>query len=931
MAILYGAMLNSAAQTGEIRGRVIEKETGESMTGVNIVIESLLAGASSDLDGNYSLNVAPGTYKLKISYISFNTVELNDVIVEAGKVTEVNVAMEESVVGFEEVVVTAVRRMNSEVQMLEAVKSSSMVVSGISSQQITRTQDRDASEVVKRIPGISIIDNKFIIARGLSQRYNNVWINNNAVPSSEADSRAFSFDMIPSGQIENIMIVKSPAPELPADFTGGFVKVATKNMPAENALQISYGVNFNTETQFNDFKYAKGSGTDFLGFDNGLRDMRSAVPSKRMVNDADNAPQISRVTREGFNNDWSVRSRRPGPDQRFSLMLNRHRKMTGAGQLGLVAALNYSYGSRTYTDMQNSRYGVYNKRDDQPEYIYKYSDNQYNITAKVGAMLNLTWMLNNNHRLEIRNIFNQTGHDRYTERDGYQNISSFYKQQKDEYRYSSRGAYTGQIGGNHILSEADKLDWTVGYSYANKNQPDRRIVNKEEETGSAAYNGLYRIDQNEITRDFIRLDENIYSVTINYNHQFDFGYFLPLLKAGVYTEYRERTYNTRYFEYRYRSANLPGDFIYRDVTSEIMIPENYGFDKFRIYDNTNNGNNYKGDDILASGYAGISLPIDKFNVYAGVRYENNNMRLTNYTTMTTDATKDYDYSQADFFPSVNATYNINQKNLLRFAYGQSINRQEFREVSPSSYYDFELFSFVQGNTELKPAYIQNFDLRYEIYPSKGELISLALFYKKFTNPIEWTYLDAGGSYTFTYENAQSAENFGVELDMKKNLDFIGLPNLTMSFNGAIIESNVIFGEDSREHDRPMQGQSPFLVNTGVFYQNNNQTLNIGLMYNIIGKRIVDIGKVDAGQDGSINNDIPDMYEMPRSAIDLSVSCKLGKYVELSAGVRDILAQNVVFKQFPKFYDDAGNIHEREQTTKEFMPGRNFALSVKINL
>ena len=528
---------------------------------------------------------------------------------------------------------------------------------------------------------------------------------------------------------------------------------------------MSYGVNFNTETQFHDLKYAKGSTTDFLGFDNGLRDMRSVVPTQRMVNDADNAAQISQVTRDGFNNNWSVGVRRPAPDQRFSLMLNRFRKTKGTGQLGLVAALNYNYGSRTYSDMQNSRYGVYNNRDDQPEYIFKYFDNQYNITAKVGAMLNLTWILNNNHRLELRNIFNQTGHDRYTEREGYQNISSFYKQQKDEYRYSSRGAYTGQIGGNHTFSEADKLDWIVGYSYANKNQPDRRIVNKEEETGSANYNGIYRIDQNEISRDFIRLDENIYSATVNYNRQFDFGSFAPLLKAGIYTEYRERTYDTRYFEYRYRSANLPGDFIYRDVVSEIMTPENYGFDKFRIYDNTNNGNNYKGDDMLACGYAGFNLPFEKFNVYAGVRYENNNMRLTNYTTMTTDATKDYKYHQADFFPSVNATYNFDKKNLLRFAYGQSINRQEFREVSPSSYYDFELFSFVQGNTDLKSAYMQNFDLRYEIYPSRGELISLAFFYKRFTNPIEWTYLDAGGSYTFTYENAQSADNYGVELDL----------------------------------------------------------------------------------------------------------------------------------------------------------------------
>ena len=167
--------------------------------------------------------------------------------------------------------------------------------------------------------------------------------------------------------------------------------------------------------------------------------------------------------------------------------------------------------------------------------------------------------------------------------------------------------------------------------------------------------------------------------------------------------------------------------------------------------------------------------------------------------------------------------------------------------------------------------------------------------------------------------------------MKKNFDFIGLPNFTMSFNGAVINSKVMFGDKSIEHDRPMQGQSPFLANTGLFYQNDKQTLNIGLMYNIIGKRIVGIGKVDTSVGGSIDNNIPDMYEMPRNAVDLSVSCKLSKHVELSAGIRDILAQSVLFKQFPKFYDDAGNIQKREQATKKFNPGRNISVSIKVNL
>ncbi len=929
--VFLGATQWAMAQTGEIRGKIIEKATGEPMVGANIVIESITMGTTADLDGNYSMKVTPGTYTVKVSFVSYNSVEVTDVKVEAGKTAEANIAMEEASTGIEEVVVTAVRKMNSEVSMINALKTSNLVLSGVSSQQISKTQDRDASEVVKRIPGISIIDDKFIVARGLSQRYNNVWINNNAVPSSEADSRAFSFDMIPSGQIENIMIVKSPAPELPADFTGGFVKVATKNMPSENTFQISYGVHFNSETHFQDFKYAKGSGSDFLGFDNGYRDMRSVVPAQRMENDATtNADQITQVTRDGFNNDWIVHTRRPIPDQRLSMMLNRYHKM-GSGQLGLVAALNYSYSSRTYADMQNSRYGVYNSRDDQPEYLYKYTDNQYTTTAKIGGMFNVIWMPNDNHRLEFRNILNQSGRDRYTERDGYENKSSYYGQQKDEYLYTSRTAYTGQLSGTHTLSVANKLDWTVGYSYANKNQPDRRIINKQEETSSAKYNGLMAVEYNGITRDFIRLDENMYSAGINFSHNFGFGTFTPALKAGVYAEYRDRAYDTRYFLYRYKSSNLPDDFEYCDVPTQIMVSENFAADKLYLYDTSDKTNNYKGDDLLASGYVGINIPLKNLNVYAGVRYENNNMGLTNYTTLTTDVTETKKYQQTDFFPSVNATYNLNKTNLVRFAYGQSINRQEFREISPSSYYDFDLFSFVQGNPDLKPAYIQNFDLRYEIYPSSGELISLALFYKKFTNPIEWTFIDAGGSYTYTYENAKSAQNYGIELDLKKNLDFIGLPALSVTINGAIIDSKVAFGEESREHDRPMQGQSPYLVNAGLFYQNNKQALTVGMMYNIIGKRIVGIGKVDTSQGGSIDNDIPDMYEMPRNTIDLSVSYKFGKRWEINAGVRDILAQSVVFKQFPQFYDESGVLQKREQTTKEFKPGRNFSASLKLNL
>lgn len=375
--------------------------------------------------------------------------------------------------------------------------------------------------------------------------------------------------------------------------------------------------------------------------------------------------------------------------------------------------------------------------------------------------------------------------------------------------------------------------------------------------------------------------------------------------------------------------NLPQGFLFRDVATGMMLPEYFASDKFYISDATDRTNDYKGENLMYCGYLGLNIPFGKFNVYTGVRYENYNMTLTNFVTLTSNETEQLDYRQSDFFPSINATYNINKTNLLRFAYGKSINRQVFREVSPSTYYDFDLFSFVRGNKDLKQAYIQNYDFRYEIYPSSGEMFSFSLFYKKFINPIEWTFIDAGGTYTFTFENAELAKSFGAELDIKKSLDFIGLPDLMLSFNGALISSEVKFSKKSQDHNRPMQGQSPYLINSGLFYQ--NEKITAGLMYNIIGKRIVGIGRSDNSQGGTIDNDVPDMFEMPRHVIDLSFSYKIGAHIELSAGIRDIMASPLVYKQFPEFIDDKGKIQKREQTNKEYKPGRNFSLTVKYNL
>ncbi|MCL2597553.1 MAG: TonB-dependent receptor [Paludibacter sp.] len=320
-AILLISFTQIYAQTGSsITGKISDKKTGEGIAGATIIIEGTNLGTLTDADGQFLLtDISDTKQKMKISAIPYKTMEV-EIEVKSNEIINLNFSLEEdNPIELSSVSVIGFRKMNSEISMLNLQKNALNVVSGISSQQIAKTQDKDASEVMKRIPGISILDNRYIIARGLSQRYNNAWINNNAVPSSEADTRSFSFDMIPGGQIENILIVKSPVPELPADFTGGFVKISTKNMPTENSIQISYGTNFNTTTHFQNFKAAKGSPTDFLGFDNGFRSMRSVVPKERMNNQ--NADLVTNVSKNGFNNNWGIRTYTPIGDQRFSFSL----------------------------------------------------------------------------------------------------------------------------------------------------------------------------------------------------------------------------------------------------------------------------------------------------------------------------------------------------------------------------------------------------------------------------------------------------------------------------------------------------------------------------------------------------------------------------------------------------------------------------------
>lgn len=923
LGLLSAASMPTWAQ--QIKGVVIDQKSKETLIGAVVTVDGTNVKAITNIDGNFQIDGLDKEkkYTLYINYVGYKTQKIDGV---QAKDADQVIALQPDEQQLKEVTVTAVERRNTDAAMIQVAKNSPVIVSNVSAQEISRTQDTNAGEVIRRVPGVSLIDDKFVMVRGLSQRYNNVWVNGGAVPSSEADSRAFSFDIIPSSQIDNLTIVKSPTAEYPADYSGGFIIVNTKEIPAENSFNIAVGGNWNTSSAFQNFSYSKGSGTDFLGFDNGLRSLNggihAALNPQLNANGKPVGDYATSLLGNGLNNDWLVKNRKPLGDLKLAASLNQ-RWMLGGRTLGMLAALNYTNEYRTYENMENNLYGIYDAANDKPNYLRHSVDDQYNNNVRLGAMLNFTFLSKDgNHKYQLKNIFNQLATSRYTWRDGVSAQSNL--ERSAEYYYRSRTTYNGQLTGKHTFT-SDALDWSIGYAYANRHLPDRRRYLIDD----ALESGVYALSTgNDISREWTQLDEHILSLGVNDKHHFKFGNFEPDLQVGAYGEYRSREYQTRNFIYNWNVSdnNMPSDFRHSDIPTLLSSEANMGYDKLYLLEEKQMRNNYRGHNTLGAGYLALSLPFGKLGIHAGVRFEHNDMELISNSRDYEKSESSRHYKTDDVFPSLNTTYKINDQHQVRLSYGRSINRPEFREVSSSVYYDFDLASNVQGNTELKNCYVDNLDLRYEWYPSRGELISLAVFYKHFDSPIEWTYTVAGGTdLIYSYKNAKSANNYGVELDIRKNLGFIGLKDFSWSFNGALIKSKVQFEKGAKEEDRPMQGQSPYLINTGIFYKNAPLKMDIALLYNRIGKRIIGVGRSEGSTGDDSNSRVPHSYEMPRNTIDFSLAKKFGEHLELKLNIRDLLAEKIYYKQFADVTYSDGSKKEVEEIARCYKPGRNIGL------
>ena len=915
---LLSFTVSFAQQLGTIRGTIKDAVSKEDLVGATVLVDGINKGASADINGFFSLKGIPvGTYKLKVSFVGYKTKVVENVRVAAESVTEVNIFVEENAgTTLNEVRVVGQRLTNTEVSVISEIKAAQQIVSGISAAQIGKTLDRNAAEVVKRVPGITIFGDRFINIRGLNERYNTVMLNNTFTPSMETDSRSFSFDIIPSNQIDRILVFKSPAAELPGEFAGGVVKIFTKSIPDRNFFTVDLSGSYRSGTTGSTYLHPEMGSNAWTGFNSGYSDLPSSFPStlKGLSNDAKIAAGQS------LKNSWTPVSENAMPDLRMTITGAYKVLDRGAFKIANVSAINYS---NTRTSFAMERYDYNYNQINGVETSSKrssYNDNQYNGAVRFGALHNWAFRFNDKHTVEFKNLFNQSANSQYVKRDGFSDAGQFNIRSLDQVY---RGIYTGQLIGRHNFNDdKTKVDWVVGYNSSFRNQPDYKRYRYGSD--SKLYIS-YTANPNDLGRTNIILNEHattaglnvVQKVMLHKGASEELNKELEL-KAGVFYEDKHRQFNARNIGFALNN-NTDQNLLSLPV-AQLFQPQNINFSTgLRIDEQTNLKDSYSANNNQMAGYiSGNYAFTKKFNMIAGVRAEKNVLKLDSYDAG--NQAVNYNRDVLSILPSANLTYNFSEKSLLRAAYGKTVNRPEFREVAPFSFYDFVNDREIHGDATLKNADIHNFDLRYELYPTPSEIVSVALFYKNFQNPIEVIF--AGGSNNnISFSNAESAYSTGVEIELKKSLDkmtgseFLNKVNLV--FNGAFIYSRVNLGAAGagQSDNRPLQGQSPYIMNAGINYNDTKKNTQVSLLYNVIGKRIYAVGNTYGGG-------YPDWYEMPRHVIDLTFSKEIHKNLLVKGGITDILNQkNRIVQQSAS----------GDQVIQSYTPGSVYSLGLVYTL
>lgn len=888
------------AQTGRVSGSVVDSKTGETLPGATIFIEGTQRGASADFDGKFAINNIPvGKVTLVINYISYTTKKISDVMVKANDPTEVNIQLDPSGSGdlAEVEVVVTLNKENNTALVLQQ-KNATSVSDGISAETIRRSPDRTTSDVLKRVSGVTIQEDKFVIVRGLNERYNASYLNDSPLPSTESDKRAFAFDLFPSNMLDNIIVNKTATPDMPSEFAGGIVKVNTKSIPEKNFVSFSGGLGYNTITTGKDKIIYEGGKLDKLGFDDGSRNLPSEIPAfKDKASWISNKDQARMATY--FDNDWGYSKSTFAPNSNAQFATGYNFKRKEKDFLGVIFSLGYNNNQSLYR-FQRTEYdglAIDGKVTGAEKMEREYFSNVYQTQSSTGSLLNLSCKLNENNSISLKNLFTGTSDNRFIEAEGSNNFTEevLSINRVNSRFFSANRIFSSQLNTDHYIPATKiKINVNAGLSTVQRTVPNLRFTSYSKYQSireDYAKDTIYRALINASTgpaysgyRAYSKLNEQIKSGKVDVSRLFKINEnFKVEGKVGGFLQARDRQYTIRQLGLQPYGA---ADSIYYLPENQIFDTQNLGENGFKLVEITKPDDNYNASSRLGAGYAMAEVKLkEKIRIIGGARYESYTQKIV--IDFNTKDSVFVDNTVNDLLPSLNFIYNINDKLGIRLAYYKTLNRADFRELAVTSWYDPETRLSIAGNPELQRCYIQNFDARFEVYPGRGQLFTVSGFYKYFENPIE-RYLQVAQESQIFYRNANSGTVYGAELEYRVNVGSIlkkdsvrFLSNLNLFSNLSLMKSEVnVKGINPAVPDtRTMQGQAPYLINAGISYIDNKADFSVSAMVNRVGQRIYLVG----------NDQLPDRWENARTVLDLQLTKTfLKKRLELRFNIKDLL-------------------------------------------
>jgi outer membrane receptor protein involved in Fe transport len=910
----------AATQARKVRVTGVVRDESNNITLPGLPVE-VVGGETvyTDVDGRYVLDLAPGSYAIKVSMDGYEAKTLKVDVAADTRAINANVGLTMS--RFAETVTVTAQGffMDAVTSSAEAMiadrKSAPVITDNLGSQDMKKNADTDAAQAMSRVTGMSVVDNQYVFVRGLGERYSNTTLAGSTLPTTEPDKKVVPLDLFPAGLLDSVQVSKSYSPDRSAEFAGGLVQIQPLRFPNRAVLDFSYGLNFYSTATGKAIPLSPVNGRDWLGFDNGARALPAGIPNNKIVRQGIYTPdvgygpeQITSFGKQMANDQWRPVDSDGAPGQNWGIVFGNR-----FGKVGVVASMTHSYREQ-YVDEQRAFYRIGDSATDL-EAVSDYRIQTGTQKAQLGGVANVAYQFNSNNRLAWENFYSHSGKDegRYFEGPNTENLFYYYN---NRLSYIEEGLISTALAGDHFVRGAgnSRFDWRANFAFANRDEPDLRETLYQSPFIAGTLNPnltappVLADESQSGFRMFNTLDDETIDGAFNWSTFSSTGSRPTQYKVGVNYVDRSRDFQSRRF--RFIPVVLTKDgapAVNQSLPPEELYTSSNIGTAFRFNEETRPVDAYTGEQTTASVYGMVDIAFSsRTRLNGGVRVEKFDQTVTTFDPFGLFVrTVEARLENTDVFPAINLVQSFAGNQNLRLSYSSTVNRPEFRELAAFEFTDVVGSRATRGNPELRRALIQNVDARWELFPGGRSILATSMFFKYFDQPIERVVI-AGAQPISTFQNAESARNFGVELEAAYELG----QGFFVNANYTFVDSKITLAPEQRSVqtslERPLAGQSNNLFNLTGEYARGGFSARV--LFNYAGDRISDVGA----------NQAPDVVEQGRETLDLVVTQRLGAKFTLRLSGENLTDSDYLFTQ--------GN-----STQRTYLYGRTFGVSFGVNV